>query len=274
MILTAAPFDYLSIVFLLLFIAPIISGFLQGGYRTFFHFIISAACFVLAFLLYRSVAELFISSPTGSSMQTDFIDRIAKISFSVEILPGVPQNFTLGDPIPRVLFESEDFRIAMYDSMHLAQVLRPGIDDWLMNQLPTSMTATVYMHELIGIPLFTFLVRGICFVSISGLGSIVSYLGITIFALIRRALKVRPRKSLFNRLLGVLFGIVTSIFLCWVLGFMINVGLSVDSPLRDTLAAVLRYDDPEAMTLAKWIVTGPFGYEEILANFAFSVTKI
>lgn len=272
MILTSYPFDYLSIIFVLLLIIPMLSGFAQGGYRTLIRLIVTALCFLLAVLVYQNIARAYLSSSNGQFMQRNFIDALGKIAFTAETPLGGTAEFKLSDPLPRAYFESEEFRQALYDAIHLASPLRPGIDKWLLSALPESMTTQVYLHELLGITLFDLIVKGVSFGIVFGITSLACAIITGIISIFLR--KRKRHRSTLNRILGVLFGLVSGISFCWTLGFVLNIGLAVDSPLRATLASVLRYDDPEITTFAKWIVTGPFGYNEILENFAMILNQI
>lgn len=213
-----APFDYISLIMIILMILPIITGFFEGGFKGIAKILSFGLAIGLAYAFYQPLAQAIASSSWGENMRAGF-QQFANEHINLPIIPELGFAVTGSTPIPKIVFESAEFRNAIYDNLNLASGFREPIDSLLMQTVAEMGGLTITIADPIAIVMVKLVSTGIAF---AGLVAGIFLLALIVIGIVSFVRKLLHKKIGFlNRLLGAASGFVSGFIVCWIIGLVI-----------------------------------------------------
>ena len=71
----------------------------------------------------------------------------------------------------------------------------------------------------------------------------------------------------FSRILGIIIGLAEGISVCWCICLATNFALASENSISEVIKQMIKFDDPNYWSLAKWMIATDFGYSSILNLF-------
>lgn len=263
-------FDYISLIYIGVILLCALVGFLRGGFRTLVTLLIIGASIGIAFLLYKTIGNLLYNGAAGKGIHDalyaffkDHISYTPTVDLGGIIIEGT--TITGETEIPRALWESESFRAEVYTQANVSEQLIPYLDSMVVQALAEIQGDSIPLASPIAIGLTHLVCFGLGFLIVA-LGAFV--IGIIVMVIVSLILKLSgKKKSLLNRLLGVLAGLVSAAAIIWTVSLGLNIALAFDNDVSTYLKAVLSWDDDSVWTFAKWCAKTDLGYSGVLSLF-------
>ena len=262
-------FDWISFAYFLVIGACALIGFIKGGFRTLFVMIITGAAIGVAFLGYKGLASLLYGTPlraTGEDALRTFFETSISFDASGDWAILVEGGKVTGTTeIPRVVWESEAFRSELYDAIHVLEPLKKPIDTIVNDALGKISGDKIELALPIAVGLTSVLCTALSFVILFGGIFLIGLLVMLIFGLVAK--KNGKKKGIVNRLVGAVIGLGTAVSILWTASLVLNVLVSFDNDIGNTIKTLLAWDNDAVWTFAKWCTKTDFGYSGILQNF-------
>ena len=243
-------FDWLSIVFIAIFVLFMLIGFIRGGAKEFWRLIFQALAIGLAFALCKAVGKMIYNMGLGNAIG----DPVRSLFLSKVEYGGQEVDVALLD---------EATRQSVYGSLGIPSFIQKAFDAMVVEFIPE--TGTVVVAEPFVKAIATAACTGIGFLSIY---IIVAIIGGIVQLIINKIQKANGNKpGIVGRILGLVVGFVHSAAIIWVVALVFNILFTFDIPFIADLQTAIGWNDPSKWTFAKWIMTMPLGYQQILQFF-------
>lgn len=228
-------FDILSIIYLVIFIAFLAIGYISGVFKTLVKILKSFVSTILSTFLTIPLSKLIISSNWGASM----------IARNTEMLTAKGGIF-----IQPYNVETQD---EIFDSLHLAEILRKPFIRMIDKLVPTSST-DITVAEAVAPVIVHYAVVGICFIIFFIL---LRLLCLFLNEWIERNLGNHPFLSTVDKVLGlVLYGTV-GLLLVFLISYGISFIIPLDNSFSRWLVTQLHLED-DVFTLSKFVYNHNF----------------
>lgn len=267
-------FDYLTLIFILVLVLGFVIGFARGAFRMLGSLIVFGVAIAVAILVSKPLAAAVQNWGIVGNMNQGLFGFIAgkiNISFGAVQLTGETQitqaELAAANEAGKVYYADPNFDIfhTAYAAIHLPSFFYNLVDGLINDAIAAYGTNSFALAQ----PLADIMTHAICYVAcFVVLFLLTVIIGAIILFIIRLALKALPdHKTLISRFVGGVVGLGLAVGTVWVLCLLINIVLLMDNGFAMHLRDVLRYDDPNAWTFAKWLVQTDFGYNAIIAFF-------
>ncbi len=248
----AMGIDWISIAFFVIIGLCVIIGIVRGGAKDFWGLVVQAAAIGLAFMLCHLFGNLFYGiNPLRNALYNPIRDFLLPVFGDDATMMVTAEDLTTG------------VRAGFYDQLHLPDFIVKAYDAEVLLRMPEGEFEAI-------VPFVLALVSLIC----TGIGFLIVYLlvfliGALIVGAIFRARKAKGHKKpgVISRLLGIIVGGVKAAGIIWTICLVLNIFIKLNLPFINPVLEMIKYNDPSAMTFAKWVLTSPFGYDAILGFF-------
>lgn len=267
-------FDYLTLVFIVLLVLGLLIGIARGAFKMLSGLVVFAVAVLVAIFLSKPVGAWVQGWGVTKSMNTGIYEFLAgkiDISFGTIHFTGSSQiteaDIAAANAAGKLYYGNADFDVfhAAYEAVKLPAVFYQTVDGLINNAIAGYNGQPFAFAQ----PLADIMTYAVCYAgSFIVLFILTSIVGTIIAAILRHAFArsgVKP--GIISRLIGGLAGLVLAAGIVWSLCLLINVTLLMDNAFATHLREVLRYNDPNAWTFAKWLVQTDFGYNAIISFF-------
>lgn len=267
-------FDYITLIFIVVLVLAFFIGFGRGAFNTLAGLAVFGAALAVAILVSKPLAAAVQGWSITANMNKGLFDFIAgkiNVSFGLVNITGSTQitatELAAANAAGKLYYADPNYDIfhVAYESVHLPTAFY-GTIDGLINEAIAGYNGQAFA---LAQPLADIMTRAICYAgSFLALFIVTAIVAGIIIAIIRASLKkAKPHIGLGSRFVGGLVGLAIGAGVVWTLCLLINVVLLMDNGFATHLKDVLRINDPNAWTFAKWLVQSNLGYNAIIGFF-------
>ena len=247
-----ASIDWISIAFIAILSICALVGFVRGGARDLLKLIVQAAAVGLAMLTCKLIGNILygitplhdvLFNPIRSFLEPIFGEYASQMVTEADLTEGVRYGF--------------------YDSMKVPAFLTAPYDAAVVDRIPQGEFELIF-------PFTDALVS----LLLTGIGFLVIYLlvlliGSLILGAIFKANKNGEKKKpgIVSRFLGIIVGAARGAVILWAVSLVLHIFFLMDLSFSSFLMDMVGYNDPNSASFAKWFMTLPLGYDQILAFF-------
>ena len=246
--------DWISIAFFAIIGLCIIVGIVRGGAKDFWRLLVQAIAIVVAFMLCHLFGNLFYNiNPLHDVLYNPIRDFLLPIFGDDATMIVTADDLTVG------------VRSGFYTQLNLPEFVIKAYDAEVLLRMPEGEFEAI-------VPFVNGIVSLIC----TGLGFLIVYLVVIIIggiitSAIFRASKGpdgKPKKpGAISRLLGIVVGAIKAAGIIWTICLVLNVFIKLNLPFIEPVAKMIGLGDDSVQSFAKWCITSPFFYDEILGFF-------
>lgn len=249
-------FDWFTLGFCIIIALSMLIGFFKGGLKTIIKLAIVGVSILIAIFVRDKVAPMFRNGETGNYFYNLVYETIEKSS------PDAAKNYSA--PIVASGLADKSIIQAMADA-GIPESIQQNLLQLIKDTASQVGTLTINPASVIASTASDYICIGLGYIVLFVGSSIVLFL---IYFVVCILLKVSGKKpSTFSRILGIIVGLVEGISVCWCICLAANFALASENSISEVIKQMIKFDDPNYWSLAKWMITTDFGYSSILNLF-------
>lgn len=232
-------FDVLSIIYICIFALFIIVGLIRGFFKTIISFMKDLMTFVLSILLCKPIANLFIKSSLGESVNNMLFNYFTSqggifalditSENKTEVIEHTLQEANLPDTLNSLLTSMVDkFLVSHPEGLNISEVL--------------SHTITTYVFYALAFILLFLVIR---------------ILAIFLNKLFEFVEKI-PVVGFLNKLLGMVVNGIIGLLLICMISYGLTLIIPLNLPISNTLIDIMYLENQEVFTISKFFYENNF----------------
>lgn len=268
-------FDYISTIMIVVLVLGILIGVFRGGFKMISGAIIVAAGIIAGIFLSKLVAGWILNSDMGRGINSWLFNLIAD-KVNVQVGPAITvtgrdmiteSQLAAMNTAGKAFSGDPNFDLlhSAYQSISLPSAFWTTFDELINNAIKAYDGAQFALAQ----PVADIVTNASCYaIAFAAIFVGVLIIGGIVLLIIRIVLKASGHKpGLLSRLIGGIAGLAIAAVIVWAGCLTLNLLMMMENDVSSHLKAVMRIDDPNAWTFAKWLCQAPLGYNQIISFF-------